>query len=106
MKKIAIFMAIGICLFSGNALPYKQADLDKAMALSEKNKNDGVEDCDLTKADLEDCDLIKANLTGANLFVANLTGTVLSGTNLFGAKGLTSEQKEYARSQGAINVPE
>ena len=60
----------------------------------------------LTGANLENAFLADANLTNADLTNANLTGADFRRTDFSGAKGLTAEQKAYARSQRAINVPD
>lgn len=66
----------------------------------------------LIEASLKNTTLTNTNLSGANLTKADFTGcwefntTILDNrTNFQGAIGLTTEQKAYARSKGAQNVP-
>lgn len=66
-----------------------------------------ITNANLTDANLKDADLSYANLTGVNF--TNCKGfdstTINNQTNFQGAIGLTPEQKAYARSKGAQNVP-
>lgn len=74
--------------------------------------NVNLSGANLTESDLRFAGLTQTNLSGANLTKADLTGvddfntTILDNrTNFQGAIGLTPEQKAYARSKGAQNVP-
>ena len=76
----------------------------------------------LTGATLNYASLIGADLKGADLYEANLSKVMLSGANLGwvkfndktivektdfgGAKNMSEEFKIFARSHGALNVPE
>ena len=67
---------------------------------------------DLTNANLSGATITKTNFTAANLTKVNFTNckgfetTIIdSFTNFQDAIGLTPEQKAYARSKGAQNVP-
>lgn len=60
----------------------------------------------LAFSNFTNANLTNADLTGATLINVNLTGASLRGANFSGAKHLSAEQKAYARSQGAINVPD
>ena len=54
---------------------------------------------------LADADLVDAYLVDADLFNADLVDANLSGANLNDAKNMSQEQKDYAKQQGALNVP-
>lgn len=79
--------------------------------------NANVAGANFTGADLQYARFINANVSGANFTKADFTGanftrcigfasTIIdSGTNFQDVIGLTAEQKAYARSKGAQNVP-
>ena len=77
-----------VSTFSVNA--FNQAHLDKAMALSEKNKRGelatpeelNLNGFDLSLADLSHANLTRTDLTGAYMHGTDLSGADLTGTNL------------------------
>ena len=80
-KKSVKITSLGIILpflfSSGDAIAYKESDLQKLLKTQKK-----CEKCDLSKADLGSVYLRDANLQGTNLSGANLSGANLSGANL------------------------
>ncbi len=65
-----------------------------------------MEDATLQGVQLQDANLEGADFEGSDMFGIHFNErTRLCGTNLNGVKGLTEEQKRYAREQGATNVP-
>jgi len=70
-----------------------------------------LKNADLSGADLSNADFTRADLRDANLSNANLTNVILlhaklSGANFAGVTGLFPGQKDDARRQGALNVPD
>ncbi|HBS48475.1 TPA: hypothetical protein DEO28_01075 [Candidatus Dependentiae bacterium] len=61
---------------------------------------------DLTNANLSNADLSEANFENANMKNTNLLGSHMnSKTNFREATNMSKEQKDYAQSKGASNVP-
>ena len=92
-------LALRFANFAGSNLT--GANLEKAHFLEANLTN-----ATLTNANLTGASLSQANLTNANLTNAILTDAILLKAIFSGVKGLTAEQKAYARSQGALNVPD
>ncbi|MCK4651292.1 pentapeptide repeat-containing protein [Candidatus Babeliales bacterium] len=90
MKKHLVFMLMYGLLLSCNIFAYKQADLQKVKALSEKVKigpkikriERNLSNTDLSGANLNNTDLCYANLYKANLSKTKLHGANLHDTNL------------------------
>lgn len=80
--------------------------LRQAILLGSNLTDANLKGTDLTNANLRGtnlsgADLTDATLRGANLFGAILSGTTVQGANFREAQGLTPEQKEYLRKNGA-----
>lgn len=121
MKKVinGLFAAV-MLVAMGQAVcgrPAKQGkDVERLKTLVETGGDLSLRGADLSNADLGGLDLRGAMLNGADLrnsdlSNADLTGSHLmyakmEGTNFEGAIGLLPGQKDDARRQGALNVPE
>lgn len=87
------------------------ANLRQAILLGSNLANANLSGTDLTDANLRGANLSGADLTNAilryaNLFGADMSGAILDGTmvqdaNFRGVRGLTPEQKEYLKKNGA-----
>ncbi|MDO8127234.1 MAG: pentapeptide repeat-containing protein [Candidatus Brocadiales bacterium] len=64
-----------------------------------------LENVDLRGANLEAANLSRADLNGADMSGASLNGAWVEGADFLGVRGLTPEQKQYLKKNGAI-VPD
>src|SRR3989338_11711181 len=61
-----------------------------------------LENVDLRGANLEAANLSRADLNGADISGASLNGAWVEGADFLGVRGLTPEQKQYLKKNGAI----
>ena len=78
------------------------ADLREANLDGANLRRANLSGADLYMVDLREPTLIGTNLIGTNLSGADLSDADLSGANLYRVRGLTREQLEASKAQGAI----
>lgn len=61
-----------------------------------------LENVDLRGANLEAANLSRADLNGADMSGASLNGAWVEGADFLGVRGLTPEQKQFLKKNGAI----